>query len=559
MAGLLDYLRQRGADTSAYGVLGYDPGLDLDPAAGATPQMAEYLKQRAAETAALSGAAPTDPGVGANNPFATGAAPFSFAGSPFMQQPMAPQPQPAMPPQMQPQPQQPAPVGAPARPPAAAPAIPEPDSIVPIGSGKGAYQMPVYGEPDETPQKRDPMNAKAQMQPQDSSFADHLSAGIEGLSSKGIIPSLFNGIRGFATGQTPTTQAQSQTIRALTNMGATPEEALMLASNKGALQAYLQQQYGKEKWKVVKTGQNQYGQDTYTRVNENTGEEKPFAGNANAQMTDGMEGDGPAPGDKSQKGESYLSTLPPAMATMVKAIAAGQMSPPTGYGRTKPQSMALMAAVKQYDPSYDEKDWKSRQKLSTELGASTPNSIGGILSNGKSAFEHLASLSDRAVDIGNYNGPDLPFSGLATNAVNYIGNKAGTSKQQGKLTAFNDNALKYGQEATKFYAGSGGGAEERMNALHTLNPTSASGNEMAGFLESEKSLMLGRIRQKEEQIRDVMGQTYLDSHPVMTPQLQKMLDRIDGNIAKLRGQEGGGASSGGTVDVGGKKLQWSEQ
>ena len=53
--------------------------------------------------------------------------------------------------------------------------------------------------------------------------------------------------------------------------------------------------------------------------------------------------------------------------------------------------------------------------------------------------------------------------------------------------------------------------------------------------------MLDRFRQKEAQIRETLGDSYLQQHPVMTPQLQQQIDNISANIAKLRGQTPGAA------------------
>ena len=48
--------------------------------------------------------------------------------------------------------------------------------------------------------------------------------------------------------------------------------------------------------------------------------------------------------------------------------------------------------------------------------------------------------------------------------------------------------------------------------------------------------MLGRLRQKEAQIRNTLGDQYLAEHPVMTGDLREHLNRIDTNITALRGE-----------------------
>jgi hypothetical protein len=245
--------------------------------------------------------------------------------------------------------------------------------------------------------------------------------------------------------------------------------------------------------------------------------------------------------DSTLSGDAYLKQFSPEVQSAVKNYLEGGTMP-TGNPRLQGLAQMAKTIAQKYGPEVgipaDDAEFAARRKMRTDLAGSAPNSAGGILSNGKSAFEHLANLSDKMTDLGNYNGPNVPFGGAVAAAGNYIGNAiTPTSETKGKVAAFNDNALKYGQEATKFYAGSGGGEAERMTALRVLNPTSSSANEQAAFLQTEKELMLGRLRQKEAQVRDTLGQSYLDRHPVTTPDLVESIYKIDSNIAKLRGQE----------------------
>lgn len=238
-------------------------------------------------------------------------------------------------------------------------------------------------------------------------------------------------------------------------------------------------------------------------------------------------------------GEDYLGQFSPEVKAAVKNYLEGNTMP-TGNPRQQGLATIVKTIAQKYGPEVgipaDDATFAARRKMQMDLASSAPNTSGGILSNGKSAFEHLANLSDKMVDLGNYSS-NLPFGGPASAAANYIGNVvAPTSDTKAKVGAFSDNALKYGQEATKFYAGSGGGEAERMNALKTLNPATTSSAEQAAYLQTEKELMVGRLKAKEAQIRDTLGQGYLDRHPVMTPDLSEVLNKIDANMAKLRGQ-----------------------
>lgn len=242
--------------------------------------------------------------------------------------------------------------------------------------------------------------------------------------------------------------------------------------------------------------------------------------------------------DSALKGDDYLKQYSPEVQAAVKDYVEGRAMPTGNPRKGFTQTVKMIAQKYGSDigTPADDAAFAERRKMRTDIGASSNSSMGGILSNGKSAFEHLKTYSDKLVDVGNVN-HDYPGGGVAANVQNSVGNYLGSSTQRGKVSAATEAGLKYGQESTKFYSGSGGGAEERMAALRANDANSKSGAEQAGFLQAERDLMLGRLQEKEKQIRDVLGQDYLDKHPVMTPDLQKTVATIDANIARLRGDQ----------------------
>lgn len=288
-----------------------------------------------------------------------------------------------------------------------------------------------------------------------------------------------------------------------------------------------------DKFQHVQVGESGLGQKSYGTFNTKTGETKPDAGNAPA--SDGL-------GDMSKTGPEYLATVPKAQAGIMQGMVDGTIQPPSSFALAKPYWQAMLAGAKTLDPNFDANTWTSRHKMSSDIGASGNSSMGGILSNGKSSFKHLAEYTESAADLGNAS-HDFPGGGIVAHAQNYIGNTLGGSDTNAKIKAINDNLGHYGQESTKFYAGTGGGVEERMNALKEMNPTTTSSEEMAAYASKEKGLMLDRLREKEAQIRDVMGDAFLQKHPVFTPELQKDIARIDANVGKLRGQKAAPAAA----------------
>lgn len=240
--------------------------------------------------------------------------------------------------------------------------------------------------------------------------------------------------------------------------------------------------------------------------------------------------------------DQLLQRVPLQYRSAAQAMLNGE-SLPTNFsmrGQVRDTALNIAHAI---DDTFSENDIVGRRKMYTDLNSSSPNSMGGIMANGKSAFGHLATAGEKMVDLGNYNVGGIG-GGLAANAVNTVGNTLGSSATQGKISAVKDALGHYGQESTKFYAGTGGGEGERTAALNNNNPVSASGEQQASFIQTEKELMLERFAQKEAQIRQQLGDGYLQAHPLLGPRDQQNLQRIDAAIAKLRG---GDSPTGSTV------------
>lgn len=238
-------------------------------------------------------------------------------------------------------------------------------------------------------------------------------------------------------------------------------------------------------------------------------------------------------GDTSKTGQDYMTTLPPVAQKMVGQMLDGSLAP-SSYSLKSPEMQQYIAAAQQVDPTFDLSSWKARYKMQTDMGSSGPSSMGGILSNGMSAFKHLGLASDALANLGNSNGYDGIGGGLFGQASNFVHNNLASPETQTKLSNATAALGRYGQESTKFYAGTGGGVHERAEALKANDPFKTTGAQQAGFLGAEKDLMMERLREKENQVRQVMGDAYLQKHPITeAPELKTLLSRIDANIEKL--------------------------
>lgn len=444
-----------------------------------------------------------------------------------------------------------------------------------VGSSIGNFLSPSQANAQAGPQGGP--QAAPQPQPQAPGVLDHLNAGLQGLANGG----LTSMVKGLATGQRADPVGLMQ--QALVAQGMSPDMAKVAATNPAVMQQLIPQLFGPQQKQqaatyhaLVSAGLNPglaqaaalnpevlktiapqlYSKPTAEKIKDGLGNERiVFANPDTKTVTDpaGQGGGGAggpgllAPGvkqyDSGLPAEEYKAQFSPEVRAAMESYMNGDVMP-----TSNPRQMGIASAAKTFAQTYgmkagvpvSDETYAQKRKMQTDLAASGNNSMGGILSNGKSAFEHLGTLSDSLANIGNAS-HDYPLGGSVAYAQNYLGNKLGGSDTKSRLTSANDAGLKYGEEATKFYAGSGGGEAERMAALKNLDPTTTSGEEQAAFVQTEKELMLGRLRQKEGQIRDALGQGYLDRHPVMTPELQSQIAKIDGNIKRLR--EGTGATS----------------
>lgn len=448
--------------------------------------------------------------------------------------------------------------------PTAAPAAP-----VAIGN----YQMPRIGsvesympDPASLPGNAQPTQGRRQaVEPSaEPGIGDKLMTGFQNFQSGhnivGSIVAAITGRRNDPAGiaQQQQTQIANLTARALVNKGIAPELAIAAVQpgNSEFLKTLVTQAFGpktvqalgdgyiadkdgnvrraytpeqKDKFQVVQRGEDEMGRKTFVKINQATGEEVPWT------TPSGAESAQPMIGDMSKSGDEYLGTIPDKHRSIVKGMVDGTIQPPTSFAASKPYWQNMVAAAKHYDPTFDENSWNARRKMAIDLASSSNSSMGGILSNGGSAFKHLAEYTKSAAEQGNVS-HNYPMGGMVAHAQNWIGNKTGGSDTEGKIKALKDNLSHYGQESTKFYAGTGGGVEERMHALKEMDPVTASGEEAAAYAEKEKSLMVDRLYSKLQEIRHTYGEEQgnriIAKH---LPEIEKTIATIDANIARLRG------------------------
>ena len=149
--------------------------------------------------------------------------------------------------------------------------------------------------------------------------------------------------------------------------------------------------------------------------------------------------------------------------------------------------------------SVDDATYSARRTMRNQLSSSAPSSLGGQINIGNTAAGHLADLTQKALELGNVDTGIAPLT-AAINGVRGIG-----TEQAAKMEALKGAAQHYGQEITKFYAGSPGGTAERDRFIESVNGA-RSPKELAAILATEGELMRSRLDALGGQIKGVLGE-----------------------------------------------------
>ena len=316
-----------------------------------------------------------------------------------------------------------------------------------------------------------------------------------------------------------------------------------------ATAAKLLEQYSSQRanpqWQLKQFGTDMLGQPNLLWVNDATGETKSLAErngappNAPGMVSNGMLAKGVTQLDSEKQGTAYLAQFSPEVQAAVRAYMRGDVMP-TGNPRQQGIASLAKTIAQKYgqDTGQEVNDttYANKRKMQNELAGSEPNTLGGLLDNGRSAIGHLAHLSQNLADIGNSSGPNVRGGTHLGEMGNYFGNvlfpTAGTKNKIGEAL---ETAKKYGEESTKFYVGSGGTEGERGSAGSAVNPNYKTGAEQAGYMQAERDLMVRRLQEKERQIARDLGPDILARKPVFTPEVKADIATIDRNIAALRG------------------------
>lgn len=391
----------------------------------------------------------------------------------------------------------------------------------------GPVPYPVFGQPDAQqdailPQNAQPASGQIPPQYQQAMQQQPQQGGgfLESIRDNGILGSLLGG-----------GSSNNVTVRALMARGLDQDSARAAAKNPTMLAQLVPQLYETKAPTLQETGTDPLtGQKSFSQYDARRGTLTPISGGAQGGVAGGgFLANGVGQVDSGLTGDAYLKQFSPEVQAAVTNYVGGKTMP-TGNAR-----QGFTQAVKMIAQKYgtdigqpaDDTTFMARRQMRTQLSSASPSSLGGQINIGNTAAAHLADLTEKALALGNY---DMGISYLTqgVNAVRGMG-----TEQAAKMEALKGAAQHYGQEITKFYAGSPGGVAERDRFLETINGAK-SPKELAAVLATEAELMHGRLNTLGDQIKGVLG-PMASEYPVVRSDSEKAFAKIQENVGKLKG------------------------
>lgn len=184
---------------------------------------------------------------------------------------------------------------------------------------------------------------------------------------------------------------------------------------------------------------------------------------------------------------AFLQTIPSAFRQLVQNVANYQQSTSTLSPKTKTQIEAWAA---QYDPTYDSKQYATRQALQTNFASGKYSQNKNALNT---AIGHLADLTTNFAKLGN--GGFTPFNAIKNSTESTFGSGGITS------ASTNINAA-VGELASTFK--SGGATDQEISNLGTVG-TNSSPDQAKAFVQTAVQLLASRLQALTDTYTQGMG------------------------------------------------------
>lgn len=350
-------------------------------------------------------------------------------------------------------------------------------------------------------------------------------------------PSLGAGMQRAFSNARPL-MGRNQTVDALVKKGLSPEDAQMAASNPETLKHLLPQIFGAKTYQHI-TLKGPMGEEIPLSFDPAT--KRYF--NANGSPY-GESGGGGAPGavqllapgvkyDPTLTGDAHLDQFSPEVKAAAKAYINGDVMPSGNprmqsignYAKTLAQRWGAETGNPVSDSLYAQ-----RRAYRTQLGGSSPSSVGGQSKAFNQGVHHMSELADQLVALDNKDPLGIP---KLAEGVNWL-RQASSSKQ----SAISDEASSIGQtlagEVGKLFSGSAGGGVHERELTRSRFSTIKSNEQLAAALDATLKMMHGGLSALEGERDRQLGPN--NDVKFVSKQTEENIAKIEGVIAQLRGQ-----------------------
>lgn len=228
----------------------------------------------------------------------------------------------------------------------------------------------------------------------------------------------------------------------------------------------------------------------------------------------------------------YLRTLPPLIQGQVQGIANGTMKPPQGMGSTAIMfRQKLLAAVKEYDPSFDETTYGQRQAAATALN-NPASKVGQQIISMNRLAQHMDKL-DKSIDaLPNLHGSDAdvpmnekgpPLLTGVENSVHRMEANASGGKEAAAYSTFEENKKAVVDEMTRLWRGTGGSAADIASRSKELDSANTP-EQLHAAMAAAVGLIHGQVDPIQDNMDRVLGP---HSRDIMAPKTRAIFDRLE--------------------------------
>lgn len=193
---------------------------------------------------------------------------------------------------------------------------------------------------------------------------------------------------------------------------------------------------------------------------------------------------------KAETGDKFLNSMPldDSIKAVVKSIANYELPPGSGRGGIgSPEVQQILGLAKQYDPTFDAKNYQAVQKARTEMG--NPDSqFNKTVTALNTAIDHIAGLAGSAQALDN---SSLP-------AENWMVNKYRDWTGDARPVQFNQNATIGADEIVKAIAGGNGGGEGDRRNMEGMFNVNGSPAQQQGAISKAVQLLGSKLDELNE-------------------------------------------------------------